>query len=60
MSRTHEIIGGTYLQMYFFQPHLFVIPKSKIEKDNSMLLSKLFTPPQVVSNFLDLTQNKEF
>ena len=52
--------GGTYLQMCFFQPPLFVVVKFKIEKQHFIVFSKHFNPPRVVSIFHDLTQKLEF
>ena len=52
--------GGTYLQMFFFQPPSFVVVKFKIEKKHFNVFSKHFNLPRVVSIFHDLTQKLEF
>ena len=56
----HLTRGGTYLQMFFFQPPSFVVVKFKIEKQHFIVFSKYFNPPRVVSIFHDLTQKLEF
>ena len=52
--------AGTYLEMFCFQPPLFVMGNFKIEKDNFIGFYKLFNPPRVVSFFQDLCQKAEF